>query len=60
MQEPFYKDPRLHWGVTIFILISVLIYLWADTLRVFLQPFLSLYAGKPPVFDGEFLQAAVT
>jgi hypothetical protein len=60
MQEPFYKDPRLHWGVTIFILISVLIYLWADTLRVFLQPFLSLYAGKPPVFDGEFVQAAVT
>lgn len=60
MQEPFYKDPRLSWGVTIFILISVLIYLWADTLRVFLQPFLSLYAGKPPVFDGEFLQAAVT
>jgi hypothetical protein len=60
MQEPFYKDPRLNWGVTIFILISVLIYLWADTLRVFLQPFLSLYAGKPPVFDGEFLQAAVT
>jgi regulator of protease activity HflC (stomatin/prohibitin superfamily) len=60
MQEPFYKDPRLSWGVTIVILISVLIYLWADTLRVFLQPFLSLYAGKPPVFDGEFLQAAVT
>lgn len=60
MEEPFYKDPRLQWGVVVLVLVSVLIYLWADTLLVFLGPFLSLYAGQTPVFDGAFLQAAVT
>jgi regulator of protease activity HflC (stomatin/prohibitin superfamily) len=59
MPEPFYNNPRVRWGVVTIIVVGLLYYLWSETLLAFARPFLDFFAGRPPVFDGAFLQAAL-